>query len=470
MSAPRYLSISDLAQLLNQVLESSFPRVYFEGEISEITRAASGHIYLSIKDEKAQINAVMWKSKATSLEFRPAAGMRVQCQARPNVYPNTGRLQMILDRMIPSGEGLLQKRFEELKAKLEKEGLFDAGRKRPLPFFPICIGIVTSAQGAVIHDIMVKIRERMPSLRVWLADVRVQGEGAAQEIAEAVRRLCEIPEIEAVIVARGGGSLEDRWAFNEEAVVRAIFAARVPVISGVGHEVDVSLSDLAADVRAPTPTAAAEMVVPHRIELARRVGELERRLSDYERWLLPLAQRADDLDLRLQKRIGASLEAAGLRLAAGEAKLRSIRPEKVLALIGSKLEILEGRMSRAAERSLRAAQSSLTDRAGRLERLTPLSRIGVLNERLSGAAGRLDSALSSTLSSARHALASLSTRLDAASPQCLLERGYSIVESERGVISSAADLREGESVKLQFARGSARAEVTERLAESNERR
>ena len=209
-----------------------------------------------------------------------------------------------------SGEGDLQRKFLELKARLEKEGFFATERKRPLPFLPKAVGVVTSKTGAVIHDMMVKIRERFPSMPVYLAETRVQGEGAASEIAEALRKIDASGLVDVIIVARGGGSLEDLWAFNEEEVVKAVFACRTPVISGVGHEVDTTLCDFAADVRAPTPTAAAEMCVPKVSDLLVRIAELERRLRDSDRWLQPRAQRVDELAGRLGTRVSGALTEA----------------------------------------------------------------------------------------------------------------------------------------------------------------
>ena len=272
MGTREYLSISELTKQFNAVLKGEFPSVAFRGEISQCYVSASGHMYLSIKDEQSLISTVLWKSTVARLTFRPAEGVEVCCIGSPTIYSGSGKFQVVISRMEEAGEGLLRKRFLELKAKLEKEGFFDASRKRPLPFFPERIGIVTSKSGAAIADMMKKIRERMPSTEVYLYDARVQGRGSVEDIVEGIEYFQTNCNVEVIIVGRGGGSLEDLWSFNEEKVVRAIFSSRIPVISAVGHEVDTSLSDLAADVRAPTPTAAGEMVVPKKEELLQDVS------------------------------------------------------------------------------------------------------------------------------------------------------------------------------------------------------
>ncbi len=413
---PKYLSVSELVKSLNLTLEKSYPEIAFEGEISQVTRAASGHVYLTLKDENSQIAAVIWRGVAGALNFALEQGLSLMCHGRPNIYQGSGRLQVVLHRIMPSGEGALRRKFLELKAKLEKEGLFNPERKRALPFFPLSIGVVTSATGAVIHDIMVKIQERMPSLRVYLVDVRVQGEGAAQEIAAAVKRLSESGLVEVIIVARGGGSLEDLWAFNEEIVVRSIFASRVPVVSGVGHEVDVTLSDLVSDVRAPTPTAAAEMVVPRRSDLLKIISEFERRLSDFERWLEPKTQRLDDLALRLNSRIELNLKQAGLVLKTAEAKLRSIRPEKVIVAFRERVGFFDKRLNTGLGSALKYKQAMLDKVAGRLEAMSPMR---------------------------------------------VLQRGYSLVEHDGELVRSSAALKKGDVLDLRFFKGNAKSEVLE---------
>ncbi|MCB0339907.1 MAG: exodeoxyribonuclease VII large subunit, partial [Bdellovibrionales bacterium] len=339
-----YLTVSTLNRLFNTALEREFPSVDFEAEISQISRPASGHLYLTLKDEQSQLAGVLWRGTAAKIGFELEPGMAVLCHGRPNVYQGTGRLQVVISRIVLAGEGLLQKKFLELKAKLEKEGLFAQDRKRQLPFLPKAVGVVTSASGAVIKDIMVKIHERMPPMQVYLVPVRVQGEGAAAEIASAIKLLNESELVDVIIVGRGGGSLEDLWAFNEEIVVRAIFASRIPVVSGVGHEVDIALSDLVADLRAPTPTAAAEMVVPKRKDLLARILELEGRFKDTSRWLRPKEQGVDEFELRLNSTISNMLTRARLKVATYEGKLGSLEPKRFLALLNQRIILNQDRM------------------------------------------------------------------------------------------------------------------------------
>lgn len=435
----KYLSISEVNRALNGALEEALPLIFFEGEISEIVRAGSGHIYFSLKDEQSQLSACMWNGVQRALTFKPDKGMHVRCEGRPSVYSKNGRLQIVVQRMVEAGEGLLQKKFLELKAKLEREGLFAMERKRRLPFLPTSIGVVTSASGAVIHDIMVRIRNRMPALKVFLMDVRVQGPGAAQEIAEGVKLLGASGLVQAIIVARGGGSLEDLWAFNEEVVVRAIFASPIPVISGVGHEVDVTLSDYVADVRAPTPTAAAEMVVPRREDLLEKVAQCEKLLYQYDRWFQSVVQSVDDLDTRLSKCMVKVLEGARLHLQACNAKLRLLEPSSIIAHLHSRLEVLSGRLGAVLP----------PDRLRRLH-----ETVKFLDNKLEGVAMR-------NIEQKSHALKNLTARLVAVNPRAVLERGYSIVESKGKVVISSEQLQVGDDIEVSFRTGRVDAKVSE---------
>jgi exodeoxyribonuclease VII large subunit len=415
------------------------PEVSFIGEISSVTKAGSGHLYFTLKDAKSQIGAVMWSSGVRALKFAPEAGLSVVCFARPNVYPASGKLQMIVHRMAPAGAGELQRKFQELKSKLEKEGFFAAERKRPIPFFPKAVGVVTSRQGAVIHDIMVKISERMPNMKVYLVDVRVQGEGAAAEIAAGLDFLDASGLVDVIIVGRGGGSLEDLWAFNEEAVVKAVFRCRTPVVSGVGHEVDVTLCDLAADLRAPTPTAAAERVVPRRSELLERLDGHRRRFDDYGRWFLPLTQRLDEFEGRLERRTAGVFEEAKLHLRAARARIETIRPARIIETLRGKLEVLCAHLARGASRDV----AGLAQQVERLER------------RLSGGA-------ESASQRAARRLDALAGRLAGLNPRKVLERGFSMVESDGHIVTAAEQLAVGERVKIVFSRGNVGAQVTDK--------
>jgi len=343
------LTVSRLAALLKEVVEENFAQVLVEGEISNFSIPASGHCYFSLKDEAAQLRAVMFRSQARLLPFRPENGMRVILFGRVSLYPQRGEVQLIAESIEPRGVGSLQVAFEQLKTKLAGEGLFAEERKRPLPSFPRTVGVVTSGTGAAIHDILQVLRRRGAGLRVLLRPVRVQGEGAALEIAEAIADHNRQRTADVLIVGRGGGSLEDLWAFNEEVVARAIHASAIPVISAVGHETDFTIADFVADLRAPTPSAAAELVTKSRLELE---GHL------------------DHLTLRLAGQMQRRLDLLGERLEGLSRRLRS--PLEQLALQRRRQEELQWRLQQAMLRPLRESAGELAALAGRLDALSPL--------------------------------------------------------------------------------------------------
>ena len=281
-STREILTVTELTRQVQDVLEATFDQLWVEGEISNLRRPASGHLYFTLKDEESQIRAVLFRPVARALKFDLEDGMHIVCRARMNVYKPRGEYQLILDYAEPRGVGALQIAFEQLKAKLQAEGLFDPVHKKPIPYLPSRIGVITSPSGAVIRDILNITKRRFPSVRILIAPVRVQGAEAPAEIVEALHHLNEMPGIDVIIVARGGGSLEDLMAFNNEGVARAIFASRIPVISAVGHEIDFTIADFVADMRAPTPSAAAELVVPMRSDLTQQIRALTARLV--KRW------------------------------------------------------------------------------------------------------------------------------------------------------------------------------------------
>ncbi len=433
----RCYTISEVNELLNFTLEQQVGPITFLGELAELKRPPSGHIYARIQDQDSQIDIVLWASSAKAVSFPLSAGLAVRCRGRPNVYRKSGRLQIVVQKIELAGEGALRKKFLELKLKLEREGLFAQERKRPLPFLPKAIGVITSQSGAAIHDITVRLGERMPQIPIYLVDVRVQGAGAAEDIAAGIKFLDAQGLCDVIIVGRGGGSLEDLWAFNEEVVVRAIFAARTPIVSAVGHEVDTSLSDLVADLRAPTPTAAAEMVVPQRQELIRQIEEYSRRLGDVDRWLSPMVQAVDELGERLNQRVANVLQQYALRLSAAEAHLKALKPTEVIKLLAQKLEVFKRRLA-----------SSLSP-----ERLRELSgRVALLESRLS-ASGRRSQEQS------RNALESLAQRFEATSPKRVLERGYSLVEKDGVLVKSANQLTADDLVAIRFSDGKQPAKI-----------
>jgi exodeoxyribonuclease VII large subunit len=460
-SKQAYLSITEVTTLFNDILETSFPQLLFRGEISQMTVAQSGHMYFTLKDEGAQVSCVVWSGVARTLTFKPSAGKVVLCHGRPNVYGPSGRLQIIVHRLLEDGQGALQQRFLELKARLEREGFFAPERKRQVPRFPKAVGLVTSRTGAVLHDMMVKIRERFPSMIVYLSETRVQGEGAAGEIAQAIHKLDRSRLVDVMIVARGGGSLEDLWAFNEEEVVKAVFACGTPVVSGVGHEVDTTLCDLVADVRAPTPTAAAELVVPKASDLLAWVGELERRLKDVDRWLQPRAQRVDDLCMRLDTRLSSIVEHGHLRLKAAEAMLSGIRPDRVLDLLASRVTALAERLVRAGEANSRVNQGAVEALGGRLQRALPPESLQPRALVADSLARRLDARMERLVEVATAQVGALESRLTALDPVRVLERGFSIVRVDGRPVRSISEVRSGAAMEVTMVDGTVSGTVSE---------
>lgn len=351
-AARRFLTVSELNEMVKDTLESQLDSVWVQGEISNFRVPPSGHFYFTLKDDQSQIAAVMFRRQGARLRFLPENGMAVLCLGRVSLYSVRGDLQLYVEDMEPQGQGALHLAFEQLKIKLAAQGLFAAERKRALPFLPRTIGIVTSDRGAALHDMLRVIGDRYADRRVVIRPVKVQGEGAAQEIAEAIADLNRLGGIDVLIVGRGGGSLEDLWAFNEEVVARAIFASAIPVISAVGHEIDFTIADFVADCRAPTPTAAAEMVVPRKIDLLERLGVLDsqlrkgmelkleasreacaslaKRLADPTRKLREQQQRLDELTVDLVRRFRDRLRQHRDRLAQDSGRLSALSPLAVL--------------------------------------------------------------------------------------------------------------------------------------------
>lgn len=347
-------SVAEITQEIKILLESSIPAIWVQGEISNFVHHSSGHNYFSLKDEDAQISAVMWRSRTGSLFFTPKNGMKVLAFGTIRVYEKRGTYQLDVQKMIPAGIGELQLAFEQLKQKLNEEGLFNAEFKKPIPSLPEKIGIVTSPTGAAVHDLIQVLQRRFPAVEIFLRPTKVQGEGAALDIAQAIKEFNEFGQVDVLIVGRGGGSLEDLWAFNEEVVARAIFASEIPIISAVGHEIDFTISDFVADLRAPTPSAAAELVVPLAQDLltrvrnlqkdnftniTRRIAELRDRLENlslsygFRRpldLLLQHRQRLDELERVIQITMGNKLSSLGRNLQQVNQRLSGLHPESVL--------------------------------------------------------------------------------------------------------------------------------------------
>ena len=346
------LSVSGLVALLQDVVETNFVTVTVEGEISNFAAPASGHWYFTLKDSHAQLRAVMFRGRNRLVRSPPLDGIQAVCSGAVTVYSARGELQMVVDSLVVGGQGDLQVAFEALKERLAKEGLFSAERKRVLPPFPRSVGIVTSASGAAIQDIFNVMQRRAPDVHLLLCPVRVQGDGAAEEIAEAVRNLNRYGSLDVLIVGRGGGSMEDLWAFNEEVVARAIADSEAPVISAVGHETDFTIADFVADLRAPTPSAAAELV-------ARNRQELEAHL--------------DHLQIRLSSRMDQSLGLVAERLAGLEGQLKIYARD--FAALPDMIMALENRLVIAIRSRMRQYEDGLAVAAGRLDALSPLQQL-----------------------------------------------------------------------------------------------
>jgi exodeoxyribonuclease VII large subunit len=427
------LSVAELSEQLRAVLEERFPAVWVAGEISNFKVYGSGHAYFTLKDATAQVRCVLFRTRTRRLRFEPADGLAVVAFGSVEVYPPRGEYQLVVELLEPRGVGALQVAFEQLKARLAAEGLFEAARKRPLPRFPRKIGIVTSPSGAALRDMLRVIGRRFGGLHIVLAPARVQGEGAAGEIAQGVADLNRLGDVDVIIVGRGGGSLEDLWAFNEEAVARALAASKVPVISAVGHEVDVTIADFVADLRAPTPSAAAELVVREKQALVEHVAGLHQRLA----------------------------RAARARLERQRARLDGAARRRVLTDPARALRDLERRVDDATAR-LRHAMTAALRRAGHrvelatrgLRAASPVARAAGNRRQLEHLQARLDGARGRLLVPARHRLQAAAGRLDSLSPLAVLGRGYSLTRTPAGaVVRRAGEVAPGAEVHVLLHQG-----------------
>ena len=429
------LTVSELNRMARRALESQLPLLWVEGEISNFTRAASGHWYFSLKDSQAQVRCVMFRGRNQFAGFTPANGDHVEIRALPSLYEARGEFQLGAENIRRAGAGRLYEAFLRLKAKLDAEGLFDLARKRPLPPFPRTVGVVTSPQAAALRDVLTALARRMPGLRVVLYPTPVQGVGAAVRIAAAIEQASARAECDVLLVCRGGGSLEDIWAFNDEAVARAIAACTVPVVSGVGHETDFTLADFAADLRAPTPTAAAELASPHRDALRAQLDGLTQRLHRHiARSQRDAAQRLDYLARRL------------------------IHPAEQLARQRRALDALAQHLQRGMRAVLTAAQGRLT--TARMRRVSPAQILQRKQLSVEALHGRLQRADETGRARRRLTLDRLAASLAHLDPERVLARGYSLVQCADGrVVQDAARLHAGESLDIRFHRGRATASV-----------
>jgi exodeoxyribonuclease VII large subunit len=413
------------------LLEGSFPLLWIEGEISNLARPGSGHVYFSLKDEQCQVRCALFRQYQRLLNVNLRDGLHVLLRARVSLYEGRGEFQLIVEHLEEAGEGALKRAFEALKARLAQEGLFDSAHKQSLPRLPRRIGVVTSPTGAVIHDILTTLRRRFPAIPVLLYPVPVQGEGAAQKIAAAIELAGRRRDCDALILARGGGSLEDLWAFNEEVVARAIHRCPVPVVTGIGHEVDFTIADFVADARAPTPTAAAELLSPHREEWLAQFEQLEKRLARLVRdRLLGFAQRLDWLGSRV------------------------VHPRQRLRWLGEHLSGLTRRLFAAQRARLHVPRLRLLEIEARLGRASPLPRLRQQGLHARHLRERIERAMRHGLERHGERFQRVAHALHTLSPLATLARGYAIVTEVSGaVLRDAAAVSVGAAVRARLARG-----------------
>ncbi len=421
------LSVSQLNARARQLLEDVFPRIWVEGELSNLARPSSGHLYFSLKDDRAQIRCACFRQHAARLKLALKDGLQVRARGRVSLYEGRGDYQLIVDSIEPAGDGALRQAFDALKAKLMAEGLFEQTLKRPLPAHPTRIGVVTSASGAAVRDIISVFQRRAPFIELVIVPSAVQGREAAPQLVRALE-LADRGGFDALIISRGGGSLEDLWPFNEEMVARAVAGCQTPIISAVGHETDVSICDFVADVRAPTPSAAAELLSPDSQALLRQVEQLERRLVQ-----------------RLRERL------ARARLQLDSLRQRLRHPGERLSQQAQRLDELELRLQRALAQQLTQQQQRLGHLRTRLQTQHPGRRLGQLREQLQQLDLRLPRAMQQQLKQQRKQLEQAAQTLHLVSPLATLGRGYSILLDDQGTpVRSAATTQPGQRLKARL--------------------
>ncbi len=426
------VTVSALTQSIKFLMEAHFPFVWVEGEISNFRTISSGTSYFTLKDEDAQIRTVLFKANRRYLRFQPEDGMHVLCQGRVSVYEARGEYQLVIDHMEPRGVGALQKAFLALRDKLQAEGIFAAEHKKALPLLPRRVGVISSTTGAALYDFLRIAQVRFPNLRILVYPTRVQGEGAAQEMCRALSGLNQVPDVDVIVLARGGGSFEDLWAFNEEVLARAIFASDAPIVSAVGHEVDFTIADFVADARAATPTAAAELVVPKKEDLLQQLSTLHQRLRN-----------------------AAGREHALLRETVAHyvtrlARVRHRTQDGRLRLDALQLELRQGFRGVIGE-----LRRSLHAYAARLREHDPRRRLAAAGFESRALGKELERAIERRLIERASRMAELRARLEAANPTAILARGYSITRLLPGesIVRTACGVDPGAQVKVRLYRG-----------------
>ncbi|MDU4150238.1 MULTISPECIES: exodeoxyribonuclease VII large subunit [Phytobacter] len=439
LQSPAIFTVTRLNQTVRSLLEREMGQVWITGEISNFTQPASGHWYFTLKDDTAQVRGAMFRNSNRRVTFRPQHGQQVLVRASVTLYDPRGDYQIIVESMQPAGEGLLQQKYEQLKAALSAEGLFDQQFKQPLPTPAHCIGVITSKTGAALHDILHVLRRRDPSLPVVIYPTAVQGDDAPGQIVRAIELANTRQECDVLIVGRGGGSLEDLWSFNDERVARAIFASRIPVVSAVGHETDVTIADFVADLRAPTPSAAAEIVSRNQTELLRQIQSAQQRLEmAMDFFIANRTRRFTQLNHRLQQQ---------------HPQLRLARQQTVLEKLRQRMRVaLDSQLKQATQRQRRVAQ--------RLNQQNPQPRIWRAQTRIQQLEYRLAESLRAQLSVTRERFGKAVTHLEAVSPLSTLARGYSVTTAADGkVLKQAKQVKTGDTLTTRLADGWVESEV-----------
>ena len=430
-------SVSQLNRQIQTLLEASLPWVLVEGEISNLARPGSGHWYFSLKDSKAQIRCAMFKNRNNAVRFQPKDGDLVKLRAKVTFYGPRGDCQLTVESMESGGEGALQQAYERLKAQLEAEGLFKQEHKKSLPTTPERVAIITSPIGAAVRDMISAFKRRFPLTELTVTPSLVQGQGAAQNLTKQLIRMDASDHFDAIIIGRGGGSLEDLYSFNDETLARTIFNAKTPIISAVGHEVDFTIADFVADVRAATPTAAAELLSPDSEHLIRQIQTLENRLSlSFERQLQTQQQKLDHLTQRMR------------------------HPSERIQIQQDKLSQLEKRMTQSLQGLLNKQRVKLEHADARLLNASPVQSIEQKHQQLENYQRRLSQALKQNLEQKSQAFASLVEKLNLVSPLQILSRGYAIASNEEGVVKSITQTKKGEMLKVRVEDGELSCQVT----------
>jgi len=435
-ATPSILTVSQLNQTVGRLLERHFPLTWVAGELSNVTRAASGHWYFTLKDDGAQVRAVMFRGRAQYVDFSPREGDKVEVRATVGLYAARGDFQLNVESMRRAGIGNLYEAFIKLKSKLAAEGLFDQERKRDLPVFPRTIGVITSPQAAALRDVLTALRRRAPHLQIILYPTAVQGEGSAEKISAAIRKAADRAECDVLLLCRGGGSLEDLWSFNDERVARAIADCTIPLISGVGHETDVTIADFVADLRAPTPTAAAELAATAR-----------------EEWFVAVGQHADDLTDALRRQLDERTQTLDWLAHRLQSPGAAIRHQQL------RLSTLQNRLRHATTVPLTAARFRLDKARQQLAHALPDTRIA--RTRLGARADQLNAAFARRFNTHHHALGALHGKLELLAPQRTLERGYAILRDDKGeIIRRTGQIKAPQRLALTVAGGSAHIDIS----------